>query len=334
GGELRHMDYTIRLWDPAAGRLVHSLRGHEKPVTAMAFSPDGRTLASGSEDGTIRLWELASGKDISQLKGQPFAARSLAFSSNGKPLAGAESTGYRLWDVATGKECCQLSWKPEGTQDRAMAIAFLPKDRGLITASENGRLRLWDATTGKEQHPHQGPSSGLRQLIFAGNAVAGIDDGQLIHVWDASTGKMLRSLSRDGMTTCLAAYADGKLAAGTATGALYCWDVGTGKEQSAVLGHSPVRAVTFSLDGKALAAVAEHAWLSKFEGKWRGTTLLLWNSLEPMKQPTQQRTLNQLLTPYIGDVKDVDGFPVLTHTLRGWQKIDASPDAISLGFCP
>jgi WD40 repeat protein len=330
GGELRQKDFAIRLWDPVAGKLVHSLQGHEKPVVALAFSPDGRSLASGSEDGTIRLWDRASGKEISQRKGQPFAARSLAYSSDGKTLAAAEGSGYRLWDIAAGTER-HLSWKPEAAQDRALAIAFLPKDRVLITASENASLRFWDADSGKEHGHQQGPSSGLRELIFAGNALAGIDDGPLIHIWDAATGKRLHLLSPDGKVSCLAASPDGiSLVAGTGTGTLHRWDLPSGREERLFLDHAGVHGATFSLDSKTLAAVTE--------GK-RGLAALLhmWNDLGGLKKPVKVHILGDQIARLLGiDAEkrlplDEVGLPLLT--VKGWQKLDGASDATTLGFC-
>src|SRR4051794_143553 len=92
-----------------------TLRGHTKPVRSVAFSPDGKTLASGSEDSTIKLWEVTTGKERAILKGHTSSVFAVVFSPDGKTLAsgssaqkGTSDDTIKLWDVATGKERATL----------------------------------------------------------------------------------------------------------------------------------------------------------------------------------------------------------------------------------
>src|SRR6266545_3453171 len=88
-----------------AGKLRFTLRGHEHRVRALLFTPDGKTLISGSEDKTIRLWDTATGKQRATLKGHTRSVNSVAFSPDGKTLASCGVDGtIRLWDSTTGKE--------------------------------------------------------------------------------------------------------------------------------------------------------------------------------------------------------------------------------------
>ena len=92
-------DKTIRLWDVAAGREKHTLKGHTGWVWSVSYSPDGQTLASGSQDGTVRLWDVVTGQEKHTLKSHRYAVRSVLFSPDGQTLATA--SGYktiRLWD--------------------------------------------------------------------------------------------------------------------------------------------------------------------------------------------------------------------------------------------
>jgi hypothetical protein len=104
----------IKLWDVATGKELITLKGHTELVRSVAYSPDGKTLASGSEDKTIKLWDVTTGKERATLTGHMGGVRSVAFSPDGKTLAsGAGDPGeIKLWDVATGKERASLLREP------------------------------------------------------------------------------------------------------------------------------------------------------------------------------------------------------------------------------
>src|SRR5258706_188750 len=108
--------------------LARTRMTHDKLVYAVAFSPDAKSLASGSEDKTIKLWDVATGKAGGTLKGHTDWVRTVAFSPDGKMLAsGSRDTTIKLWDVATGKERAAL----KGHKLMVFSVAFSPDGKTL-----------------------------------------------------------------------------------------------------------------------------------------------------------------------------------------------------------
>ncbi len=139
-------DNTARLWDAATGKAAAALVGHTGHVTAVAFSPDGTRVLTGSEDNTARLWDAATGKAVATLAGHTAPVTAVAFSPDGtRVLTGSEDKTARLWDAATGKAVATLA----GHTGSVSAVAFSPDGTRVLTGSWDKTARLWDAATGK-----------------------------------------------------------------------------------------------------------------------------------------------------------------------------------------
>src|SRR5205823_13838231 len=113
----------------------------------VAFSPDGKTLASAGNGVPIRLWQVSSGRKLAQLMDPGDYVHSLAFSSDGQILASG-SGSVRLWSLPTGKEIHPLAGHFEGHADPLDHIASSPDGQLLASASSDGTIRLWHASTG------------------------------------------------------------------------------------------------------------------------------------------------------------------------------------------
>jgi WD40 repeat protein len=239
-------DSSLPIWDVTTGKLVRKIRAKAKNVGGIAFSPDGRLLAScgqSDEGGTsIYLWDVATGKERRSLKG---FGRSLAFSADGKTLFSG-STTIRLWDVAIGKEI-----HPVGDHRGPVSSIALSPD-GRILASGSGGVRLWDATTGQELWKIEGYSPTFspdgKKL-----AVASV---KTISLWDIGRRKILHRLPASGFSPAIAFSPDGNTVAigGYDDGVIRLWDVVSGKElrQVSWKGRGGEFSVTFSPDGKML----------------------------------------------------------------------------------
>ncbi|MDW8071839.1 MAG: zinc-ribbon domain-containing protein [Anaerolineae bacterium] len=129
----------IYLYDAQTEQEVQAI-GPGIVVLSVAFAPDGKTLASGLQDGTIRLWEVASGRELSTLCGHTEAVQSVAFAPDSRLLASGSWDGtVRLWEVASGRELSTL----RGHTAAVQSVAFAPDGRLLASGSWDGTVRLW-----------------------------------------------------------------------------------------------------------------------------------------------------------------------------------------------
>jgi len=133
------IDGTIPLLDLATGRIT-TLAGHAYGIEAAAFSPDGHTLATASDDSTVRLWDLATGQTTATLNPRGGYEVSVTFSPDGRVLASASiDRTVRLWDPATGQPTATLF----GHTEFVTSAAFSPDSHTLATGSRDGTVRLW-----------------------------------------------------------------------------------------------------------------------------------------------------------------------------------------------
>ncbi len=144
---------SAKIWDWQAGKVRLSLEGKtDQGVAAIAFSPDGKTLAGAISPGTVKLWDVATGQVKATLQGGTAEVQRLAFAPDGKALAGAcADKSARVWDVATGKERCVLTAQAQPV----LAVAFTPDGATVLTGARDKTIKAWDAATGKEVVIHQ-----------------------------------------------------------------------------------------------------------------------------------------------------------------------------------
>src|SRR5262249_18248612 len=223
----------IALWDVASGTKVREWKGHQLGTYHLAFSPDGKLIASASwNNDPVRLWEVATGKELRQFA-LPANISALGFSQDCKVLAIGDMTGsVQLLDPSTGK----LVRQSLQTKEEVMTLAFTPDGRTLAVGSRisaprgqpmPSKLRLWELATGQVCHLFEGKNIGVQSVAFSPDGRTLVSAGGTgIWLWDVPTSKELRRFEgHDGGVTAAVLSADGDrvASAGWDTTALV-WD--------------------------------------------------------------------------------------------------------------
>ena len=275
--ESYRQNISIRLWDVATGEHLSSLKGHKQPVKVLAFSPDGKALASAGMGGTVRLWNPDTGKQVRSLvqfglvdanQELPTATRravwidTLAFSPDGSTLASGDHHGtVQLWSVSDGR---LLSSTKAYTYTRPIrALAFSMDKPIFMSVNEKGTLHSWNATTGVQistftlnGHDYWGLALGFSA---DGTILASVGWARTVQFWDINGDREFTpiALPQSDIVKAYAFSPDGNILAGATDdmNTIKLWDLQTGSQHAALAGHTWfVETLVFSSDSGLIAS--------------------------------------------------------------------------------
>ena len=273
-------DNTLRLWDVGTQTQIYTLAEHIGSVESVAFSPDGQTFASGGKDDIVRLWDVVTRTEIGTLEGHTGYVISVSFSPDGRILAsGGQDDVVRLWNVDTRMEIGTL----EGHISNVNSVAFSPDGKTIASGSNDFTVRLWDVETLTEIGILEGPSSSILRVSFSpdGQTIAGMYTwvDYNVRFWDVSEqtrpdrynsfGYRVFNQNMWEVLWVVAALDDARI-----------------KNIHAIFWEHTrvVESVSFSPDGKRIAASVEHylprTWREYYTRMWDVATLTEINTLD------------------------------------------------------
>jgi WD40 repeat protein len=260
------LDEKVYLWDIATRKKKHAIDCKQQRIGCLLFSRDGKLLALGHRDGTIALWDAAKSEETRRWQAHSFAVWSLDFSPNGKTLVSGAlwECGPRLWDVTTGTEVRPFAAHTSSI-DR---VVFSPDGKRIWSLGRERKILDWDLTD-ERQIPllkvDAPRTSSSYKLSPRGDVAASCDNEDTIRLWDVATGKERRRLGKMDQSekdrsffVALEFSPDGRfLAFALKGGVVSIWDIVAGVERWRLKGlTAPILCITFSRDGKKIAAAA------------------------------------------------------------------------------
>jgi WD40 repeat protein len=258
----------LRIYQTSDWKLLAALGGHQDTVFSVAFSPDGKCLASASFDKTVRLWNVSNFKLERTFTHHSDFVYSVAFSPDGLWLASAsKDRSVKTVDTNTGNSRFTFS----GMEQDVLAVAVSPDGKTVVSAGLEPALHWWNSQTGERVRLQNGHSIAVNEICFSkdGRYVVSGGSDQTIRIWDGVSGSLQRSISVGSVVYAVAVNPDGKrIASGSFDGLVRLWDLATGRHLATFLSMPAEKESSNWLALTPEGFEASSAGL-KSQGQWR-----------------------------------------------------------------
>ncbi len=225
----------------------------------LAFSSDGKRLASVIDDNTVRIWDIYTGNEIKILQGDNNGINSISFSHDGKRLASGSDDGtVMIWDVESDRKLTTF----KGHDENIDCVAFSPDSKILASASRDNTIRLWNIENDSELIIFEGHTKPVRSVSFSPDSkrlVSGSDDGT-VRIWDIESKQQISVLEGHTEPVCSVSFSlDGNIMRSVSrfSGTIRSWNIRSKQQISMLEGRAEIlHSASFSPDSKQLASVS------------------------------------------------------------------------------
>ncbi|MCG9127558.1 hypothetical protein JT359_08175 [Candidatus Poribacteria bacterium] len=333
----------IHVLDSKTNTSKHILKGHQDYIGCLAYSPDSKMIASGSDDQTIRLWDVKTGKHIRTLTGHENHITNLSFNPDGSTLISVcKDMTINFWDIASGEVKLQLAIQGVMTNKiepkaKITKVFFSPKKNILATVDENRTIHLWNTTTGKlkctfsdniQNKDSTEHAKIVKNVLFSSDEklVLSLVNDHEIRLWDIMSGKRIVFTGNIGHLKNAAFSPDGKtLVTGNYIGVIQIWDIESRKNIKTIpnirisqILHNYREYNTYNM---AFAQNGEKFITTELDG-----TIYLWDNIKKQLSTLREQNGRKVL-PLNSVLTSPDGDTIATwsksedHTIQLWNAV-------------